>query len=140
MTNPLRAGEPPAARGASEPPLGWGCGGERARAAPRRAGSGSRWGASGPAAPMVKRGRAARRDAGAGSPETMFESSRRMRSLWDGVRLEVAGESGGRPVVLHSFTQLDPDLPPLEKLSPGMAREAGAYGAGCLGRRGAQLK
>lgn len=63
---------------------------------------------------MVKRGRAARRDAGAGSPETMFESSRRMRSLWDGVRLEVAGESGGRPVVLHSFTQLDPDLPPLE--------------------------
>uniref|UniRef100_A0A452INH8 Ral guanine nucleotide dissociation stimulator n=1 Tax=Gopherus agassizii TaxID=38772 RepID=A0A452INH8_9SAUR len=36
-----------------------------------------------------------------------------MRSLWDGVRLEVAGESSS-PVVLHSFTQLDPDLPPLE--------------------------
>ncbi|XP_044848147.1 ral guanine nucleotide dissociation stimulator isoform X4 [Mauremys mutica] len=88
---------------------------------------------------MVNRARAERRDAGAGSPETMFEGSRRMRSLWDGVRLEVAGESGS-PVVLHSFTQLDPDLPPLEKLSPGMAREAGAYGAGCLGRRGAQLK
>ncbi|XP_037735789.2 ral guanine nucleotide dissociation stimulator isoform X4 [Chelonia mydas] len=131
MTNPLRAGEPPAARGASEPPpgwgwgWGWGCGGERARAAPRRAGSGSRWGASGPAAPMVKRGRAARRDAGAGSPETMFESSRRMRSLWDGVRLEVAGESGGRPVVLHSFTQLDPDLPPLESSTQEIGEELG---------------
>ncbi|KAJ6633410.1 hypothetical protein lerEdw1_014507 [Lerista edwardsae] len=48
-----------------------------------------------------------------GSPEKMFEGSRRLRSLWDGVRLEVAAESGS-PVVLHSFTQLDPDLPPLE--------------------------
>ncbi|XP_074829432.1 ral guanine nucleotide dissociation stimulator isoform X1 [Natator depressus] len=74
---------------------------------------------------MVKRGRAARRDAGAGSPETMFESSRRMRSLWDGVRLEVAGESGGRPVVLHSFTQLDPDLPPLESSTQEIGEELG---------------
>ncbi|XP_063000634.1 ral guanine nucleotide dissociation stimulator isoform X2 [Elgaria multicarinata webbii] len=46
------------------------------------------------------------------SPEKMFEGSRRLRSLWDGVRLEVAAESAS-PVVLHSFTQLDPDLPPL---------------------------
>ncbi|XP_038231017.1 ral guanine nucleotide dissociation stimulator isoform X4 [Dermochelys coriacea] len=81
---------------------------------------------------MVKRGRAARRDAGAGSPETMFEGSRRMRSLWDGVRLEVAGESGGggggsssRPVVLHSFTQLDPDLPPLESSTQEIGEELG---------------
>ncbi|KAL8174707.1 UNVERIFIED_CONTAM: hypothetical protein K2H54_051643 [Gekko kuhli] len=50
---------------------------------------------------------------GGGSPEKMFDGSRRLRSLWDGVRLEVAAESAG-PVVLHSFTQLDPDLPPLE--------------------------
>lgn len=42
----------------------------------------------------------------------MFEGCRRARSLWGGVKLEVAGESS--PVVLHSFTQLDPDLPPLE--------------------------
>uniref|UniRef100_A0A3B1K5R7 Uncharacterized protein n=1 Tax=Astyanax mexicanus TaxID=7994 RepID=A0A3B1K5R7_ASTMX len=36
----------------------------------------------------------------------------RIRSIWDGVKLEV-GESSG-PVVLNSFTQLDPDLPLLE--------------------------
>ncbi|KAM7144287.1 ral guanine nucleotide dissociation stimulator isoform 6-T6 [Macrochelys suwanniensis] len=73
---------------------------------------------------MVNRARAERRDAGAGSPETMFESSRRMRSLWDGVRLEVAGESGS-PVVLHSFTQLDPDLPPLESSTQEIGEELG---------------
>lgn len=50
---------------------------------------------------------------GSPSPEKMFDGSRRMRSLWDGVKLEVAAESAS-PVVLHSFTQLDPDLPPLE--------------------------
>ncbi|CAM2103559.1 ral guanine nucleotide dissociation stimulator isoform X5 [Caretta caretta] len=55
----------------------------------------------------------------------MFESSRRMRSLWDGVRLEVAGESSGRPVVLHSFTQLDPDLPPLESSTQEIGEELG---------------
>ncbi|OWK61414.1 Ral guanine nucleotide dissociation stimulator [Lonchura striata] len=47
----------------------------------------------------------------------MFEGCRRARSLWGGVRLEVAGESS--PVVLHSFTQLDPDLPPLEISAEG---------------------
>lgn len=73
---------------------------------------------------MVNRARAERRDAGAGSPENMFESSRRMRSLWDGVRLEVAGESGS-PVVLHSFTQLDPDLPPLESSTQEIGEELG---------------
>uniref|UniRef100_A0A8C3T411 Ral guanine nucleotide dissociation stimulator n=1 Tax=Chelydra serpentina TaxID=8475 RepID=A0A8C3T411_CHESE len=73
---------------------------------------------------MVNRARAERRDAGAGSPETMFESSRRTRSLWDGVRLEVAGESGS-PVVLHSFTQLDPDLPPLESSTQEIGEELG---------------
>ncbi|TFK02773.1 Ral guanine nucleotide dissociation stimulator [Platysternon megacephalum] len=54
----------------------------------------------------------------------MFESSRRMRSLWDGVRLEVAGESSS-PVVLHSFTQLDPDLPPLESSTQEIGEELG---------------
>ncbi|XP_039362532.1 ral guanine nucleotide dissociation stimulator isoform X6 [Mauremys reevesii] len=73
---------------------------------------------------MVNQARAERRDAGAGSPENMFESSRRMRSLWDGVRLEVAGESGS-PVVLHSFTQLDPDLPPLESSTQEIGEELG---------------
>ncbi|XP_044295972.1 ral guanine nucleotide dissociation stimulator isoform X3 [Varanus komodoensis] len=64
--------------------------------------------------PQDERPRAAGAVAGGGcsSPERMFEGSRRLRSLWDGVRLEVAAESAS-PVVLHSFTQLDPDLPPL---------------------------
>uniref|UniRef100_A0A803K6Q3 Ral guanine nucleotide dissociation stimulator n=1 Tax=Xenopus tropicalis TaxID=8364 RepID=A0A803K6Q3_XENTR len=44
-----------------------------------------------------------------------------MRSLWDGVRLEVAGESS--PVVLSSFTQLDPDLPPLESSTQEIGEE-----------------
>ncbi|XP_074871783.1 ral guanine nucleotide dissociation stimulator isoform X2 [Carettochelys insculpta] len=73
---------------------------------------------------MVNRARAERRHAGAGGPETMFESSRRTRSLWDGVRLEVAGE-GSSPVVLHSFTQLDPDLPPLESSTQEIGEELG---------------
>lgn len=42
----------------------------------------------------------------------MFESSWRVRSIWDGVKLEVAEDRS--PVVLHSFTHLDPDLPLLE--------------------------
>ncbi|XP_006136894.2 ral guanine nucleotide dissociation stimulator isoform X2 [Pelodiscus sinensis] len=73
---------------------------------------------------MVNRARAERRHAEAGSPENMFESSRRTRSLWDGVRLEVAGESSS-PVVLHSFTQLDPDLPPLESSTQEIGEELG---------------
>lgn len=48
-----------------------------------------------------------------GSFDVMFDASTwRVRSIWDGVRLEVAGDAS--PVVLHSFTQLDPDLPLLE--------------------------
>ncbi|NXC20536.1 GNDS protein, partial [Corythaeola cristata] len=68
---------------------------------------------------MVSRRRAPPHHAAApaAAPERMFEGCRRARSLWGGVRLEVAGESS--PVVLHSFTQLDPDLPPLE-VSEGM--------------------
>lgn len=42
----------------------------------------------------------------------MFDSSWRARNIWDGVRLEVAEDRS--PVVLHSFTHLDPDLPLLE--------------------------
>ncbi|XP_029467135.1 ral guanine nucleotide dissociation stimulator isoform X3 [Rhinatrema bivittatum] len=52
----------------------------------------------------------------------MFESSRRMRSLWDGVKLEVAGEDLS-PVLLSSFTQLDPDLPPLESSTQEIGEE-----------------
>ncbi|NXE23403.1 GNDS protein, partial [Ardeotis kori] len=57
----------------------------------------------------------------AAGPEKMFEGCRRARSLWGGVRLEVAGESS--PVVLHSFTQLDPDLPPLESSTQEIGEE-----------------
>jgi len=40
----------------------------------------------------------------------MFEGSRRSRNLWSGgVRLELSDEPS--PVLLHSFTHLDPDLP-----------------------------
>uniref|UniRef100_A0A8B9EZV8 GNDS protein n=1 Tax=Anser cygnoides TaxID=8845 RepID=A0A8B9EZV8_ANSCY len=59
--------------------------------------------------------------AAAPAPEKMFEGCRRARSLWGGVRLEVAGESS--PVVLHSFTQLDPDLPPLESSTQEIGEE-----------------
>ncbi|XP_030063616.1 ral guanine nucleotide dissociation stimulator isoform X3 [Microcaecilia unicolor] len=51
----------------------------------------------------------------------MFESSRRMRSLWDEVRLEVAGDLS--PVLLSSFTQLDPDLPPLASSTQEIGEE-----------------
>ncbi|XP_019366278.1 PREDICTED: ral guanine nucleotide dissociation stimulator isoform X5 [Gavialis gangeticus] len=51
----------------------------------------------------------------------MFEGSRRARSLLLGVRLEVAGDRS--PVVLHSFTQLDPDLPPLESSTQEIGEE-----------------
>ncbi|KAJ8792411.1 hypothetical protein J1605_019630 [Eschrichtius robustus] len=49
----------------------------------------------------------------AGGAEPLFPGSRRSRSVWDAVRLEVGGPDSC-PVVLHSFTQLDPDLPRLE--------------------------
>ncbi|XP_068104937.1 ral guanine nucleotide dissociation stimulator isoform X7 [Hyperolius riggenbachi] len=55
------------------------------------------------------------------TPEKMFEGSRKLRSLWDGVRLEVAGDSS--PVVLSSFTQLDPDLPALESSAQEIGEE-----------------
>ena len=45
-----------------------------------------------------------------GGTEPLFPGSRRSRSVWDAVRLEV-GVPDSCPVVLHSFTQLDPDLP-----------------------------
>ncbi|XP_055002546.1 ral guanine nucleotide dissociation stimulator isoform X2 [Sorex araneus] len=46
----------------------------------------------------------------AGGAEPLFPGSRRSRSVWDAVRLEVGGPDSC-PVVLHSFTPLDPDLP-----------------------------
>lgn len=42
----------------------------------------------------------------------MFDSSWKVRSIWDGVKLEVVEDRS--PVVLHSFTHLDPDLPLVE--------------------------
>lgn len=66
--------------------------------------------------------------AGGGSPERLFEGCRRLRSLWDAVRLEVAAEEAS-PVVLHSFTQLDPDLPPLEVKDPAGMQTWGVGGA-----------
>lgn len=57
----------------------------------------------------------------------MFDSSWRVRSIWDGVRLEVAEEPG--PVVLHSFTHLDPDLPLLEVSRVGFWVEGGSGAA-----------
>ncbi|NXA64662.1 GNDS protein, partial [Mohoua ochrocephala] len=69
---------------------------------------------------MVSRRRAPPHHVPAG-PERMFEGCRRARSLWGGVKLEVAGESS--PVVLHSFTQLDPDLPPLESSTQEIGEE-----------------
>ncbi|XP_034765089.2 ral guanine nucleotide dissociation stimulator-like isoform X1 [Acipenser ruthenus] len=57
-----------------------------------------------------------------GSPDMMFDAnSWKIRSIWDGVKLEVAGDSS--PVVLHSFTQLDPDLPQLESSTQEIGEE-----------------
>ncbi|XP_041915495.1 ral guanine nucleotide dissociation stimulator isoform X1 [Alosa sapidissima] len=57
-----------------------------------------------------------------GSPDVMFDASAwRIRSIWDGVKLEVAGDAS--PVVLHSFTQLDPDLPLLENATQEIGEE-----------------
>ncbi|XP_036892375.1 ral guanine nucleotide dissociation stimulator isoform X1 [Sturnira hondurensis] len=54
--------------------------------------------------------------------ETLFPGSRRSRSVWDAVRLEVGGPDSC-PVVLHSFTQLDPDLPRLESSTQEIGEE-----------------
>ncbi|NXP02907.1 GNDS protein, partial [Thinocorus orbignyianus] len=70
---------------------------------------------------MVSRRRSPPHHVAAPAPERMFEGCRRARSLWGGVKLEVAGESS--PVVLHSFTQLDPDLPPLESSTQEIGEE-----------------
>ena len=53
----------------------------------------------------------------------MFDSSWRVRNIWDGVRLEVVEDRS--PVVLHSFTHLDPDLPLLEVREVGEGKEEG---------------
>ncbi|XP_071008295.1 ral guanine nucleotide dissociation stimulator-like isoform X2 [Oncorhynchus clarkii lewisi] len=56
------------------------------------------------------------------SPDVMFDASTwRIRNIWDGVKLEVAGDAS--PVVLHSFTQLDPDLPQLENTTQEIGEE-----------------
>ncbi|KAK7933758.1 hypothetical protein WMY93_004654 [Mugilogobius chulae] len=52
----------------------------------------------------------------------MFDSSWKVRSIWDGVRLEVAEDPS--PVVLHSFTHLDPDLPLLESSTQEIGEES----------------
>uniref|UniRef100_A0A671X778 Ral guanine nucleotide dissociation stimulator n=1 Tax=Sparus aurata TaxID=8175 RepID=A0A671X778_SPAAU len=52
----------------------------------------------------------------------MFDSSWRVRNIWDGVRLEVVEDRS--PVVLHSFTHLDPDLPLLESSTQEIGEEA----------------
>ncbi|XP_066502006.1 LOW QUALITY PROTEIN: ral guanine nucleotide dissociation stimulator-like [Hoplias malabaricus] len=45
----------------------------------------------------------------------------RIRSIWDGVKLEVGEQTG--PVVLSSFTHLDPDLPLLENATQEIGEE-----------------
>ncbi|XP_064799408.1 ral guanine nucleotide dissociation stimulator-like isoform X2 [Oncorhynchus masou masou] len=63
-----------------------------------------------------------RRSIKLGSPDVMFDASTwRIRNIWDGVKLEVAGDAS--PVVLHSFTQLDPDLPQLENTTQEIGEE-----------------
>lgn len=57
----------------------------------------------------------------------MFDSSWKVRSIWDGVKLEVAEDPS--PVVLHSFTHLDPDLP-LCEVRTRERREAAVSGRG----------
>ncbi|XP_055080092.1 ral guanine nucleotide dissociation stimulator-like isoform X3 [Periophthalmus magnuspinnatus] len=52
----------------------------------------------------------------------MFDSSWKVRSIWDGVKLEVAEDPS--PVVLHSFTHLDPDLPLLESSTQEIGEES----------------
>ncbi|XP_013855834.1 ral guanine nucleotide dissociation stimulator, partial [Austrofundulus limnaeus] len=52
----------------------------------------------------------------------MFDSSWKVRNIWDGVKLEVAEDPS--PVVLHSFTHLDPDLPLVESSTQEIGEEA----------------
>ncbi|XP_034728768.1 ral guanine nucleotide dissociation stimulator-like isoform X2 [Etheostoma cragini] len=52
----------------------------------------------------------------------MFDSSWRVRNIWEGVRLEVVEDRS--PVVLHSLTHLDPDLPLLESSTQEIGEEA----------------
>lgn len=48
--------------------------------------------------------------------DDLFDSSTwKIKSIWDGVKLEIAA-GDGCPVVLHSYTHLDPDLPVLEEV------------------------
>lgn len=56
----------------------------------------------------------------------MFDSSWRVRNIWDGVRLEVVEDRS--PVVLHSFTHLDPDLPLVEVRRMGRRRRVRRQG------------
>lgn len=45
--------------------------------------------------------------------DEMFDAGTwKVRNIWDGVKLEVGEDES--PVVLHSFTHLDPDLPLFE--------------------------
>ncbi|GCC21394.1 hypothetical protein chiPu_0019864 [Chiloscyllium punctatum] len=57
----------------------------------------------------------------AASGPKMFDGSRRLKQIWDGVRLEVTGDAGS--VVLNSFTQLDPDLPLTESAAQEIGEE-----------------
>ncbi|GCB62074.1 hypothetical protein scyTo_0009461 [Scyliorhinus torazame] len=56
-----------------------------------------------------------------GGQKKMFDGSRRARNIWDGVMLEVSGQPS--PVILHSFTQLDPDLPLTESAAQEIGEE-----------------
>lgn len=48
------------------------------------------------------------------SVDELFDAGAwRIRSIWDGVKLEITSTEEN-PVVLNSFTHLDPDLPILE--------------------------
>uniref|UniRef100_A0A7N8WJP7 Ral guanine nucleotide dissociation stimulator n=1 Tax=Mastacembelus armatus TaxID=205130 RepID=A0A7N8WJP7_9TELE len=52
----------------------------------------------------------------------LFPGNAKVRNIWDGVRLEVVEDPS--PVVLHSFTHLDPDLPLLESSTQEIGEEA----------------
>lgn len=48
--------------------------------------------------------------------DELFDSSTwKIKNIWDGVKLEVAA-GDDCPVVLNSYTHLDPDLPVLEEV------------------------
>ncbi|KAK1788527.1 hypothetical protein P4O66_016948 [Electrophorus voltai] len=67
-------------------------------------------------------GHAEARSVRARSPDVMFDASAwKIRSIWDGVKQEVAGDAS--PVRLHSFTHLDPDLPLLENAAQEIGEE-----------------